>query len=220
MSTVSQQKIALIACGSFSPVTYLHLRVLEMARDHLMKNNVGQVVTGILSPVSDGYKKTDLAPAPHRVEMLKLAVASSDWLEVDSWESENPEFTPTAIAFRHFSKVLEERYGEPVKLFFVCGSDLFMTFSDLKVWDPDHVVELFGHGIIVIERTGYDSLPTLKNTPLLAPFEKNVQFVQQLIANEISSTSIRKCIRAGLSIKYLTADSVIDYIRKHKLWAN
>jgi nicotinamide mononucleotide adenylyltransferase len=58
--------LVLIACGSFSPITYLHLRMFEMAADFAKFNTEFEVVGGYLSPVSDAYKKAGLASAQHR----------------------------------------------------------------------------------------------------------------------------------------------------------
>lgn len=58
--------IVLIACGSFSPVTYLHLRMFEMAKDYVRQNTDFEIVGGYLSPVSDQYKKPGLLAGRHR----------------------------------------------------------------------------------------------------------------------------------------------------------
>jgi nicotinamide mononucleotide adenylyltransferase len=58
--------IVLVACGSFSPVTYLHLRMFEMAKDYVRQNTEFEIVGGYLSPVSDKYKKPGLLSAQHR----------------------------------------------------------------------------------------------------------------------------------------------------------
>lgn len=58
--------IVLVACGSFSPVTYLHLRMFEMAKDYVRQNTDFEIVGGYLSPVSDMYKKPGLLSAHHR----------------------------------------------------------------------------------------------------------------------------------------------------------
>ena len=55
---------------------------------------------GIISPVGDGYKKKGLIEASHRVEMAKLALETSDWITVDSWESLQPEWVETAKVVR------------------------------------------------------------------------------------------------------------------------
>ncbi|KAJ8453683.1 hypothetical protein ONZ51_g13462 [Trametes cubensis] len=62
-----KQPLVLVACGSFSPVTYLHLRMFEMAKDYVRQNTDFEIVGGYLSPVSDQYKKPGLLSAHHRV---------------------------------------------------------------------------------------------------------------------------------------------------------
>lgn len=62
----SKQPIVLVACGSFSPVTYLHLRMFEMAKDYVRQNTNFEIVGGYLSPVSDQYNKPGLLSAHHR----------------------------------------------------------------------------------------------------------------------------------------------------------
>ena len=61
-----KQPVVLVACGSFSPVTYLHLRMFEMAKDYVRQNTDFEIVGGYLSPVSDMYKKPGLLSAHHR----------------------------------------------------------------------------------------------------------------------------------------------------------
>ncbi|XP_048860960.1 nicotinamide/nicotinic acid mononucleotide adenylyltransferase 1-like [Brienomyrus brachyistius] len=73
----------------------MHLRMFELARDQLEDTGRYEVVKGILSPVGDGYMKIGLIEASHRVEMAKLAVESSSWIEVDSWESREAEWLET-----------------------------------------------------------------------------------------------------------------------------
>jgi nicotinamide mononucleotide adenylyltransferase len=66
MRDSSKTPIVLVACGSFSPVTYLHLRMFEMARDYCRHSTEFEIVGGYLSPVSDQYVKPGLLSAEHR----------------------------------------------------------------------------------------------------------------------------------------------------------
>jgi nicotinamide mononucleotide adenylyltransferase len=59
--------LCLVSCGSFSPITYLHLRLFEMAADYVRLNTQFELVGGYLSPVSDAYNKAGLASAEHRL---------------------------------------------------------------------------------------------------------------------------------------------------------
>lgn len=98
----SPQKVVLLACGSFNPPTNMHLRMFEIARDTLHKTGRYNVIAGIMSPVSDNYKKKDLAPAKHRCAMVKHALKSSKWIRMDSWESEQPTWLETERVLSHF----------------------------------------------------------------------------------------------------------------------
>ncbi|XP_036049451.1 nicotinamide/nicotinic acid mononucleotide adenylyltransferase 3 isoform X2 [Onychomys torridus] len=100
--------VVLLACGSFNPITNMHLRLFEVARDHLHQTGMYQVMEGIISPVSDSYGKKDLVASHHRVAMAQLALQTSDWIRVDSWESEQPRWMETV-------KVLRHHHGELLK---------------------------------------------------------------------------------------------------------
>jgi Cytidylyltransferase-like len=66
MDDPSKTPLLLVACGSFSPITFLHLRMFVMAGDYTKHNTEYEVIGGYLSPVSDAYKKQGLAGAEHR----------------------------------------------------------------------------------------------------------------------------------------------------------
>ena len=70
------QPVVLVACGSFNPPTYAHLRVLELVRQEFMGNGV-DVWGAYVSPVSDSYGKATLIPAKHRLQMCELAIEES-----------------------------------------------------------------------------------------------------------------------------------------------
>ncbi|XP_010890060.2 nicotinamide/nicotinic acid mononucleotide adenylyltransferase 1 [Esox lucius] len=106
MEPQGRTKVVLLACGSFNPITNIHLRMFELARDYLEDTGQYIVVKGIISAVGDGYKKKGLIEASHRVEMAKLAIDTSDWIKVDTWESQQPEWVETAKVIRHHYKEL------------------------------------------------------------------------------------------------------------------
>lgn len=66
MNNPEREPLVLVACGSFSPITYLHLRMFEMAADYAKFQTNFEVVGGYLSPVADAYKKAGLASSEHR----------------------------------------------------------------------------------------------------------------------------------------------------------
>ena len=66
LRNAQKQPIILVACGSFSPITYAHMRMFEMAQDFVRQNTEFEVVGGYLSPVGDEYKKAGLLSASRR----------------------------------------------------------------------------------------------------------------------------------------------------------
>nr|XP_056721614.1 nicotinamide/nicotinic acid mononucleotide adenylyltransferase 1 [Euleptes europaea] len=104
-------EVVLLACGSFNPITNMHLRLFELARDGLNDTGKYKVVKGIISPVGDAYKKKGLISASHRVTMAKLATESSDWVEVSNWESGQNEWQETVKVLRYHQQKLNHSYS-------------------------------------------------------------------------------------------------------------
>ncbi|RLV89914.1 hypothetical protein DV515_00014632 [Chloebia gouldiae] len=100
-------EVVLLACGSFNPITNMHLRLFELAKDYFHETGKYKVIKGIISPVGDAYQKKGLISANHRVTMAKLATKNSDWVEVDDWESCQSEWLETLKVLRyHHQKLL------------------------------------------------------------------------------------------------------------------
>jgi nicotinamide mononucleotide adenylyltransferase len=68
MDDPNKTPLLLVACGSFSPITYLHLRLFEVAADYVKFSTDFEIIGGYLSPVSDAYRKAGLASAEHRYD--------------------------------------------------------------------------------------------------------------------------------------------------------
>ncbi|KAK8844004.1 nicotinate (nicotinamide) nucleotide adenylyltransferase [Kwoniella newhampshirensis] len=232
MKDESKIPLVIVACGSFSPPTYLHLRMFEMAKDEIVESQTYEIMAGYYSPVSSYYKKSGLAPANHRVRMCELAVEhTSTWLMVDPWEAGQPEYQRTAIVLDHFDEMLnggkdgkggcvmgdgkKRRY----KIMLLAGGDLIESFGEPGVWsEPDLHIILGRFGCLIVERAGSDVWAFLLSHDILYHHRRNVIVIKQLIYNDISSTKVRLFVRRGMSIKYLLPNSVIQYIYDHRLY--
>ncbi|XP_066499449.1 nicotinamide/nicotinic acid mononucleotide adenylyltransferase 1-like [Hoplias malabaricus] len=176
----NRTQVVLLACGPFNPITNMHLRMFELARDHLESTGRYQVEKGIISPVGDGYKKKDLTAAWHRVEMARLATESSTWITVDDWESQQSEWVETAkVLWHHHDKLLGENNQEEQdtvmsekttlegsevewesvslghstdvpKLNLLCGADLLESFGVPNLWSPEDIAEIVGSYGVVV----------------------------------------------------------------------
>ncbi|KAL1736402.1 hypothetical protein EV714DRAFT_242924 [Schizophyllum commune] len=217
--------IVLVACGSFSPVTFLHLRMFEMAKDYVRQNTDFEIVGGYLSPVSDMYKKPGLLSAHHRVNMCNLAAEhTSSWLMVDPWEAFQ-SYQRTAVVLDHFDYQVNTVLGgvqtedgehRTVRVMLLAGSDLISTMSEPGVWsyeDLDHILGRYGAVIIERQGSGMDQA-----TDSLARWRHNIHMVSQLIQNDVSSTKVRLFLKRGLSVHYLLPAPVVDYIEEHHLY--
>ncbi|XP_008066819.1 nicotinamide/nicotinic acid mononucleotide adenylyltransferase 1 [Carlito syrichta] len=112
MENSEKTEVVLLACGSFNPITNMHLRLFELAKDYMNGTGKYTVIKGIISPVGDAYKKKGLIPAHHRVIMAELATKNSEWVEVDTWESLQKEWIETVKVLRHHQEKLEAgNYG-------------------------------------------------------------------------------------------------------------
>lgn len=223
--------LVVVACGSFSPITYLHLRMFEMALDSISELTRFEVVGGYYSPVSDNYKKQGLASAHHRVRMCELACErTSSWLMVDAWELLQPKYTRTALVLDHFNEEINIKRGgiqtklgerRGVKIMLLAGGDLIESMGEPDVWADQDLHHILGrYGCLIVERTGADVWSFLLSHDIMYEHRRNVLVIKQLIYNDISSTKIRLFIRRGMSVQYLLPNSVIRYIQEHRLYIN
>ncbi|XP_067873083.1 nicotinamide/nicotinic acid mononucleotide adenylyltransferase 1 [Heterodontus francisci] len=111
----SRTEVVLLACGSFNPITNMHLRLFELARDYLQETGKYTVIKGIISPVGDGYKKQGLIEAEHRLAMVEKATESCNWVTVSSWESQQEEWVETAKVLRHHYENLKSLTNNQMK---------------------------------------------------------------------------------------------------------
>nr|XP_060622769.1 nicotinamide/nicotinic acid mononucleotide adenylyltransferase 3 isoform X1 [Anolis sagrei ordinatus] len=236
--------LTLLACGSFNPITNMHLRLFELARDHLHQTGKYQVIGGIISPVNDDYGKQGLVAAKHRVAMAHLALETSDWIRVDPWESQQRQWIETIAVLRHHYKELLKSHhirklpgenNQPIEkaagpsfpssltgvpeLKLLCGADFLKTFQVPDLWKEEHILEIVDKfGLVCISRAGSDSSQCISESEVLSRYQHNIHLVREWIQNEISATSIRQALCKGQSVKYLVPDSVISYIKQHTIY--
>ncbi|XP_047308252.1 nicotinamide/nicotinic acid mononucleotide adenylyltransferase [Impatiens glandulifera] len=215
--------VVLVSTGSFNPPTYMHLRIFELARDALTTQGFC-VIGGYMSPVNDAYNKKGLVSSVHRVQMCDLVCQNSDFVMVDPWEANQSTYQRTLTVLSRIKNHLCEATKIPkesLKVMLVCGSDLLQSFGIPGVWILDQVMAIFkDYGVICIRREGQEIEKIICDNDILKQYKDNIIIVDEVVPNQISSTKLRNCISRGLSVKYLTADEVIDYIKRFNLYIN
>ncbi|KRT79255.1 hypothetical protein AMK59_7159 [Oryctes borbonicus] len=245
---MTAKKVVLLACGSFNPPTNMHLRMFEVARDHLQKLGF-EVLLGLVSPVHDGYGKKDLVSSTHRIAMLRLALQNTDWIKLSDWEVCQEGHSRTAVVLKYhqnlinsiinnklndnineqdapwFLNVLQDscRNVQSIQVKLLCGADLLESFGTPGLWADEDIESIVGnHGLVVITRENANPQQFIYMSDVLTKYISNILIVNEWIKHDLSSTKIRRALRRQESIKYLTPDKVIDYITRHELfgWTN
>ncbi|KAK6110268.1 nicotinate (nicotinamide) nucleotide adenylyltransferase [Brugia pahangi] len=227
-SQVNSRQVALLSCGTFSPPTYMHLRMFERARDYLKKIHGWEVVEGIMSPVADSLGRPDIVPAKHRLKMVELAVKSSSWIRADGWECSQGEWIKTIHVLHHFKKVFNRKYRSEnckVRLLLLCGGDVIesitkLAVSDIMLWNAKQIEEVVrDFGMVVVMRANTDPVSAIYLADVLHTYQKNIFVIEdETCPNDISSTRLRTAIRRKESIRYCTSDEVIQYIEDNSLY--
>ena len=216
--------VVLLACGSYSPVTSMHLLLFETAKNYLMYETAAlDVVGGIISPVHDNYGKPSLVPAHHRISMTRSATASSAWITTSAWETLQPGWTTTCSTMAAYSGFLSAAllYPAPPRLVLLCGADLLESTQVPGLWAAEDLEVILGeYGVCVIERVGLDLEQLIAGDERLRRWRHHIWIVPQRVVNNVSSTVVRSMIREGLSIEYLVDAQVRDYIYQHALFGH
>lgn len=221
MSTVASEKTPLvfISCGSFNPVTNMHLRMFELAKDKFKSSGKYHIVEGIISPVSNGYKKKGLIDASHRCNMIESALAENDWVHVDKWEASKDEWTPTLEVLQYHKNEVKNKYGNNANLMFLCGADLVDSFLIPNIWKDEHIQEILAeYGLACINRMGSNAEKVIYENDILYQNKDQIHLITDWIINDISSTKIRRAVSRNESIKYVTHPRVEQYIKENQLY--
>ena len=151
------------------------------------------------------HKPDDLTDADHRYEMVRLATASNLNFEVSRMEIERhgPSYAVHTLA--------DLRSDLPDSaLFYIIGVD---ALAEILTWyQPEEVIQLAT--FIAVTRPGFpsNSLDSLPDS-----YRARIQLLET-IGFDLSATDIRHRANAGLPLRYLVPDSVLDYIRFEGLY--
>ncbi len=193
--------------GTFDPIHLGHLAIAEDVRAKLGLDRV------IFIPARYPWLKADreISDGQHRLEMVKLAIASNPQFEVSAAEMERPGPSYTLDTV----EAMKKAFGPEDELYFIAGSDAIM---DMPRWkEPERVMSLCR--IVGVERPGAPEIDAEALRPLI-PAVSSCLAVVDASRIDISSTVIRERIRGGLSISDMVPTEVEQYIRKHGLYSS
>jgi nicotinate-nucleotide adenylyltransferase len=208
--------------GTFDPIHLGHLRI---AQEALEQCDLGQVrfIPGGTPP----HRAAPAASAAQRLEMVVRAIHGNPQFVVDAREvmRSDPCYTVDTL------DELRAELGVEQSLCLILGGDAFLQ---LHTWHEWHRLFALAH-IVVLQRAG--GLPLgnamkLADAALQAEYQARLApgaqvlhetpggaiFVADMPALEISATDIRRRCAIGKSIRYLTPDTVTDFINSNSLY--
>jgi len=221
-------RVVLVACGSFNPITLLHLRLFEEAKNFLdLVDGSFQVILGLLSPTHDEYARAKpnivFASAEDRLAMARAAVTSSNWIDVASWECEQKHWTTTYATLTAYCNYINQHLGatpdNEVRIKLLCGSDTLHAMLNDKIWPRERLLRLLNEfGVVCLQRPPIDCHQLVFDTDFFFQHRQNIHVVPQWIHNNISSTVVRLSLQRQLSVRYLVPDEVVEHIHRRALY--
>lgn len=192
--------------GSFDPIHLGHIQLAMQAKKELELSKV------LFVPAKYQPFKLDkeTSSEKHRVEMLKLALELEKDFEISYEELNIDEISYTINTLTR----IKHAYGENTEIFFIMGTDAFIT---VELWH--HSKDLLrSFSFAVGSRPGYkeeelksciDRIRGVYNTNIVLLNNKELL---------ISSTDIKLRVKSGESIEKLVPKTVERYIHEQGLY--
>jgi nicotinate-nucleotide adenylyltransferase len=210
--------------GTFNPIHYGHLRAAEEVREMLGLDKVLFIPSG-----NPPLKSEDLANALGRYKMARLAAVGNRAFDVLDIESVKPGKSYTVETLE---VLLNLHSGSD--LYFMLGIDAFLDIPNW--WEPERLISMVNFAVISRPGCNFEDLllsPYLnverENLRALDGSDRESLTIQlkslkeaalvRITPLDISSSDIRRRIRAGQSIKYLLPENVESFIISHKLYS-
>lgn len=179
--------------GNFNPVHYAHLVMGEQVGQALGLDKV-YFMPEYLPPHVD-EKKT--IPAEHRLAMLELAIADNPRFSVETIELERKGKSYTVDTMRELTAK-----NPDTNYYFIIGGDMV---NYLPKWHQiDELMEL-----VTFVGVRRPEVPIDSRYPIIWI---------DIPLMDVSSTTIRKKVQQGCSVRYLLPDNVLHYIQEKGLY--
>lgn len=178
--------------GTFDPVHHAHLAIARLALQKLRLERVLWIPTG-----HPPYRRAPVAPAEHRLAMLRLAFGDERRFEIDE-----RELVPTHSGYTVDTLAgLHAELGPAVELYLLMGGDQFSKFDS---WHrPADIARLAK--IAVFARPGWSATD---DRAQVLPME----------SLDISASAIRARLARGEDVSGMVPAAVAAYIARHKLY--
>ena len=182
--------------GSFNPVHVGHMII----SNHMLNQTDLDQVWMVVTPHNPHKKRSSLAKDYDRLHLVRLAIGDHDRLKASDIEFglPKPSYTIDTLTY------ITEKYPDN-EFNLILGGDNLKGFHRWKNYQ--HILER--HHLYVYKRPGYEGA-AIEN-------HHHVHLIEAPLLN-ISSSYLRKCIKEGKSIRYLTPDKVFEYLEASPIY--
>lgn len=191
--------------GTFDPVHYGHLILVESCRQELGLDSVRLIPAG-----QPPHKTPDGMTDGHtRADMLQLAVSGYPELVVDRREIRRVGKSFTVDTLREFKA--EHPHDE---LYFLMGAD---SIRDLTTWkDPEGILDLAT--VVGVNRLGIAAPTVSKMAEWIGESMASRIQIVEIPGCDISATDLRRRISQGRTLRFLTPRAVEAFINECRLY--
>lgn len=224
--------------GTFDPIHFGHLRMAEELAEALSLAEIRIIPAG--QPPHRGAPRT---PAAHRLEMARLAIAGNPRFKLDEREVRQARASYTVDTLAD----LRAELGHELPIWLLMGADAFLGLPTWKEWR--RLFELAniavahrpGYALMHSDSLNAELRQELENrlvseggrekgegknpeaphpSPFtLPPSPSGSILLKPITQLDIAATDIRTRLQEGRSARYLTPDSVLDYIQENNLYS-
>lgn len=209
--TSTSPSTVLIYGGSFDPP---HRGHVELPQHVAQQRDIDRIL--YIPAGTPPHKARRVTAAPHRLAMLRLALADRLNAQITTIELDRPGKSYTIDTL----EALKNQLPPDTTMRLLIGADMAMIFDE---WYESRRVAELAEPLVVIR-------PPHTRESLLQALEQGTStpasiWDQRLVTAptyDISSTSLREALAAGPYdseiVKQYVADEVMDYIRQHALY--
>lgn len=195
--------------GTFSPP---HIGHISAAKAFISQAGLDSLL--VIPTFIPPHKQMHEIDPAHRLNMTRLAFSKSegfgDLVSVSDFELEKGGVSYTFETLEHFS-------APDTSLFFLCGTDMFLTLEEWK--NPSRIFELSTIALALRENITEEIKDEI--TRAKKHFEEKYGASIILLENsptEISSSELRNAFMSGGDAKKYLTPAVYEYIIENKLY--
>lgn len=193
--------------GTFDPIHLGHVAAAEAAQRALSLASIVLIPSRIPPHRSDPVT----ASGDDRLAMAQLAAAGRP-----GWSASGVELERDGLSYTY--DTLVELGGRlSTQIFFITGAD---AFAEIATWSR-YPALLDLANFVVVSRPGITLDSLCERVPSAfrrEPSAKTRVILVEANTPDISSTDIRRRVRAGHALSGYVPDAVADYIRDHRLY--